>query len=1034
MSSGVLGIKNFALRVMTAAAVLATVVAGLGLLPPDAGWGPTPGQSRSETGRSDQDLTSRIGGTKTTNAVGAGSADRAPVASAPVAPKVREISLSSRASAARTSANRDEPHAPATSPPVNRVDPPRPTSPAATASAKQNPSPTIHGLPVVLTSKPQAAAGYATVGVTWRAGGRIYGENQIAVEIRTEKGDAWSKWGRAIFNAEEGPAPSAEGSGAVRPGTDPLIVGNVDQVQMRLATVDRKQPPDLKLVVIDPGTGKQVVAAPAIDTSQLPGSRDATGGGQQPNRSGQGASDDSASLSAMKVAPKPYIYSRAQWGANERMRDQTAPSYGTIQTGFIHHTVNANNYTAAEVPALLRGIYAYHTQSKGWRDIGYNFLVDRFGRIWEGRYGGVNRPVVGAHTLGYNEYSFAMSAIGNFDILSPPQAVVDAYARLFAWKLSLSNIRADSTRLRVKDKWLNAINGHRDVGATACPGRYLYAKVPAIRLAAQRIQNAAQGGATPPPPTTPPPAPIPPAPNPPPAPANVFVSPTQKPRPAVAQPSSITLPRSLNLAGSTYPDLVMKDASGAVKILATGGQMNYRTVGVTRGRWSSMTLLAAVNDVTGDGKGDVLGRVGRRATRIYRGDGAGHVSKAGIAPTSLFRRANKVVAAGDFDGAGRNDVLMRQRSNGGLYLVPGRGRGKFGQPRLLGRGWREYSSIAVPGDLTGDGRPDVVGVKNGVMYVFPNVGGNRIRSAVQRQTVGSAYDAVLGSGRDVTGGGVGDLLVRARSTGAFGVLTGRTGSTFGITMGWFPGAARWTRLSAGQMSGSPQADLIGVAPNGKQLLVMANNGLSNYQALVSTNIKNSGLTMLINAGDWNRDGVGDLIARDGSKDRLVLYSGLGNGQYRPGVLMSKGWKSFVNIVGVGDVTGDGRPDLMGRIHGGPMTIFPGNGTSKFQAPILAPASMRTFNQIGTGSWRPGSMPTSSIYGPGGAFVPFVRTGGRITSIYNWVVGPGDVDGDGRPDLVARDTAGALWVLPGTATGYGTRRFLAEGFLGARFIG
>jgi hypothetical protein len=216
----------------------------------------------------------------------------------------------------------------------------------------------------------------------------------------------------------------------------------------------------------------------------------------------------------MKLAPKPYIYSRAQWGANERMREQSAPSYGTVKAGFIHHTVNANSYTAAQVPALLRGIYAYHTQSRGWRDIGYNYLVDRFGRIWEGRYGGVTRAVVGAHTLGYNEVSFAMSAIGNFDIANPPQQVLDAYARLFAWKLSLYNIRADATRVWVKDRWLQAINGHRDVGQTACPGRYLYAKIPAVRLAAQRIQNAAQSG-TPAPPPAPAPAPSPPPASPP---------------------------------------------------------------------------------------------------------------------------------------------------------------------------------------------------------------------------------------------------------------------------------------------------------------------------------------------------------------------------------------------------------------------------------------------------------------------------------------------------------------------------------------
>ena len=106
------------------------------------------------------------------------------------------------------------------------------------------------------------------------------------------------------------------------------------------------------------------------------------------------------------------------------MREQSAPSYGTVKAGFIHHTVNSNSYSSGQVPSLLRGIYAYHTQSRGWRDIGYNYLVDRFGRIWEGRYGGVTRAVVGAHTSGYNEYSFALSAIGNYDVTGPPAAVL----------------------------------------------------------------------------------------------------------------------------------------------------------------------------------------------------------------------------------------------------------------------------------------------------------------------------------------------------------------------------------------------------------------------------------------------------------------------------------------------------------------------------------------------------------------------------------------------------------------------------------
>jgi hypothetical protein len=350
---------------------------------------------------------------------------------------------------------------------------------------------------LVAVSAPQPVTGYATVGVTWKHGVE-YADGHVAVQVRTQKDGAWSEWIAAEYHDEHGPDGGSTEAEAKddRPGTDALVIGDVDRVQMRAETRDGNTPPDLKLAVIDPGAGTTTMAAPAIDTSKLPdpassskAAADSTGAAQS---SGSGEAQDTAALSAMKVATKPYIYSRAQWGANEKLRDQTPPSYGTVKTGFIHHTVNANTYTPAQVPALLRGIYAYHTQSRGWRDIGYNYLVDRWGRIWEGRYGGVGSPVVGAHTLGYNEVSFAMSAIGNYDIAAPPQAVLTAYARLFAWKLSLYNIPANAPRVYVKDRWLQAINGHRDVGQTACPGRYLYAKLPYVRTLARSVQNGAQ--------------------------------------------------------------------------------------------------------------------------------------------------------------------------------------------------------------------------------------------------------------------------------------------------------------------------------------------------------------------------------------------------------------------------------------------------------------------------------------------------------------------------------------------------------------
>jgi hypothetical protein len=148
-----------------------------------------------------------------------------------------------------------------------------------------------------------------------------------------------------------------------------------------------------------------------------------------------------------------------------------------------------------------------------------------------------------------------------------------------------------------------------------------------------------------------------------------------------------------------------------------------------------------------------------------------------------------------------------------------------------------------------------------------------------------------------------------------------------------------------------------------------------------------------------------------------------------GTEMSKGWASITQLSAVGDVTGDGSPDLVGRTASGPMTIFPGNGKKGFKAPTLAPATLRTFNQVGSGSWKPAAMPGSSFTSSDGSFVPFSRTTGTDLQGYDWVLGPGDVSGNGVPDLVARDSDGDLWLLPGTSKGYGERRLIGSGFAG-----
>ncbi|MCW2849414.1 MAG: N-acetylmuramoyl-L-alanine amidase, family 2 [Marmoricola sp.] len=948
------------------------------------------------------------------------------VDTAPVTPKVREVKVSGIST--RTAATPASPKAPerapatkapqkAPAPSAERVVPPT-TNTKSAVPAKR----------MVALSDPQPVRGYATVGVTWEHGVQ-YAENQLAVQVRTEKQGTWSGWMTVAYHDDHGPdgGSSEEEARNERPGTDALVIGDVDFVQMRAQSSNGVVPPDLKLAVIDPGTGTLVKAAPAIDTSKLPSSDIAPASAEVSTTAAASAAQedgqDTAALSAMKVAPKPYIYSRAQWGANERLRDQTAPSYGTVQTGFIHHTVNANNYTEAQVPALLRGIYAYHTQSRGWRDIGYNYLVDRFGRIWEGRYGGVTRAVVGAHTLGYNEVSFAMSAIGNYDITAPSQAVLNAYASLFAWKLSLYNIRADTPRIWVKGKYLQAINGHRDVGQTACPGRYLYAKIPSIRDAAQRIQNAAQTGTTAPP-VTPPTPPAAPTPN-----ADGFATPTQTPRAATTQPSPLAFPRSLNLVGDANPDLALKSSTGQVRIFQTGGQTGFKAPVSTRGNWAAYDKLVAVGDVTGDGRGDVLARArSGGSARVYRGDGAGHVLFPAIGATYAFRSANMITSAGDWNRDGRNDVLMRD-TRGWLFMLPGKGAGRFGKPVLLSKFWRGFSTTAVAGDLTGDGRVDIVGTRgNGYVYTVANRKAKRLRAAVSRYYVGKNYTALVGAGRDMTGDGYGDAVLRAPRTGQVIILPG-TSRGFGSALGPFDAAKGLTRLSTGQMAGGAQPDVVGTNGAGTQLLVAANNGLTNLRPSIATNLTQPGITQVLNAGDWNHDGIGDLITRESAGDALVLRPGAGNGLFRAGVLMGRGWRTITNLAAVGDVTGDKLPDLVGKTAAGKTTIFPGNGAASFKATVLAPNYLKSFNQVGIGSWQPQLFPGSAYVSSDGSFVPFRFIGAGDLAGYDWVIGPGDVDGDGHNDLVVRDAGARLWLLPGTLSGYGTRRLIASGFSG-----
>ena len=305
-----------------------------------------------------------------------------------------------------------------------------------------------------------AASRFSMIGFTW-----LSGDARLRVRVRAD--GRWGSWQLAEPMPDIPDPASGEGRRA-RSGTELVWVSGSDGVQVESAVSPAR---GLQMTLIEPG------AAPALEVPRA---------AQQKPRPGK--------------APRPNLRSRKAWGANERLRSGSPRYNRTIQQVHVHHTVNSNSYTRADVPGLIRGMYRYHTKNLGWSDIGYNFLVDRFGRPWVGRAGGPARAVRGAHTLGFNSTSTGVAVIGNFEVARQAKVVETALVRLAAWKLDRYG-RDPKGTVKVyshgSDRFpagrsvrLPVIDGHRDTNETACPGTHLYQRLSNVRRrAAQRVAN-----------------------------------------------------------------------------------------------------------------------------------------------------------------------------------------------------------------------------------------------------------------------------------------------------------------------------------------------------------------------------------------------------------------------------------------------------------------------------------------------------------------------------------------------------------------
>jgi len=189
-------------------------------------------------------------------------------------------------------------------------------------------------------------------------------------------------------------------------------------------------------------------------------------------------------------ATQPTIVRRSQWGADESIV-RAHPYYASaVRFAVVHHTAGTNSYSASDSAAIVRGIERYHVLANGWNDIGYNFLVDKYGQVFEGRGGGIMKNVVGAHAEGFNTGSTGVAVLGNYESQKISAAARAALVELLAWRLDVAHVNPlgrltwtsggnpqypAGTKVR-----LRTVSGHRDTGPTSCPGGTLYAQLPGI--------------------------------------------------------------------------------------------------------------------------------------------------------------------------------------------------------------------------------------------------------------------------------------------------------------------------------------------------------------------------------------------------------------------------------------------------------------------------------------------------------------------------------------------------------------------------
>ncbi|MBY5161422.1 FG-GAP-like repeat-containing protein [Salsipaludibacter albus] len=318
-------------------------------------------------------------------------------------------------------------------------------------------------------STPVDADDATVVGAEWAS--------DALVDVRVRRDGRWSKWMPVVKEDEHRPDPSSEEAESANPdASSPVFVAGAQRVQFRSDRLDR-----LEVLLVEQSADEGVGWTPDVGG---PGEAEAT----------------------------PFVRTRAEWGADESLRDgrTDTSSTGAVRFSVVHHT-GSGGWNAGEIANgcaraddWIRSIYVYHTQANGWWDIGYNFVVDPCGKIWEGRHGGIDRPIDGSHAGGFNDGSVGVLALGNFAGSDPDPvtgAMVDGIEEVIGWKLSLGVVDAGGSTPEVSGggsaRWptgtavtLPVLSAHQVQNTTTCPGDPVMARLFDGRYASARPKTS----------------------------------------------------------------------------------------------------------------------------------------------------------------------------------------------------------------------------------------------------------------------------------------------------------------------------------------------------------------------------------------------------------------------------------------------------------------------------------------------------------------------------------------------------------------